>query len=282
MILQGKVAVATGAARGIGAAVAVEFARRGAKAVGLVNMMPDPREPEYEALKRSFEMTRAAVEKLGAKARVFVGDVTDEAFRVSVFDQLVEEFEEAPHILVPAAGITDDDLAVRVDKTTGKATLYRQDRFEKVLRVNLIAPTYWALEMIGRIAEARATKGLKKWTPQEGIKGVVVFIGSISSLGNMGQVSYAATKAALAAVATTLCMEDISKYGVRAAVVHPGFVRTAMVEKIPPDVLEKLLASTRLGRLIEPEEIAGIIANVAEDDVVSDNIWADAGYHPLA
>lgn len=282
MIIKGKVAVVTGAARGIGAAVAVEFARRGARAVGLVNVMPDRGHPEYEALHRSFELTRAAVEKQGAKARVFAGDATDETFRIAVFDQLIAEFKESPHILVPAAGITDDDLAVRLDKRTGKATLYQQDRFEKVLRVNLIAPTYWALEMVGRIAEARAAKGLKKWTPHEEIQGVVVFIGSISSLGNMGQVSYAATKAALAAVAATLCMEDIGQYGVRAAVVHPGFTRTLMVEKIPPHVLEKLLASTRLGRLIEPEEIANIVANVAEDDAISDNIWADAGYHPLA
>ena len=82
------------------------------------------------------------------------------------------------HILV---GITRDELAVRVDKTTGKARIYSEELFQQVINVNLLAPVYWALEMIGRIAEKRAAQGLKKWLPAEGMQGAIVFIGSISS-----------------------------------------------------------------------------------------------------
>ena len=93
-------------------------------------------------------------------------------------------------LCVPAAGITRDDLAVRIDKNTGKARIYPVEQFKLVVDVNLIAPIYWSLEMIGRIAEDRAARGLKKWTPAERMQGSVVFIGSISSQGNRGQISY--------------------------------------------------------------------------------------------
>ena len=82
---------------------------------------------------------------------------------------------------VPAAGITRDDLAVRIDRDSGKARVYPIERFRKVIDVNLIAPVYWALEMIGRIAENRAARGLKKWHPSEGMQGAIVCIGSVSS-----------------------------------------------------------------------------------------------------
>src|SRR5438874_11757325 len=89
------------------------------------------------------------------------GDATDEAFSASVFDSISTEFETVT-ICVPAAGITRDDLAVRIDKMTGKARIYPVERFKHVLDVNLVAPVYWALEMIGRIAENRAACGLDR------------------------------------------------------------------------------------------------------------------------
>ena len=107
------------------------------------------------------------------------GDTTDEAFRASVFDSISSEFDTVT-MCVPAAGITRDDLAVRIDKITGKARIYPVERFKQVIDVNLVAPVYWALEMIGRIAENRAARGLKRWQPSEGMQGAIVFIGSVS------------------------------------------------------------------------------------------------------
>ena len=75
--------------------------------------------------------------------------------------------------------------------------MYPRESFERVVNINLIAPVYWAMEMISRIAEDRALRGMKKWHPEEHVQGTVIFIGSVSSQGVKGQISYASTKAGL-------------------------------------------------------------------------------------
>jgi NAD(P)-dependent dehydrogenase (short-subunit alcohol dehydrogenase family) len=183
---------------------------------------------------------------------------------------------------VPAAGITRDELAVRVDKGTGKARIYPLEQFKLVVDVNLIAPVYWALEMLGRIAEDRAAKGLKKWLPEEGVQGSVVFIGSISSQGNRGQISYASTKAGLEGAAATI-MKEAMYYGVRCSVIHPGFTDTPMVRAMGDDYVAKnILPYTQLGRLIQPAEIADAICFMLANAAVSGQLWVDAGWHPPA
>ncbi|HVK53686.1 MAG TPA: SDR family oxidoreductase, partial [Burkholderiales bacterium] len=211
----------------------------------------------------------------------YQGNATDEGFRKSVFDSISGQFG-AVTICVPAAGITRDDLAIRLDKNTGKARIYPLEQFKLVLDVNLLAPIYWALEMIARIAEGRAERGLKRWLPTEGMQGAVVFIGSISSQGNKGQISYASTKAGLEGAAATIMKEAIF-YGVRCGVIHPGFTDTPMVRALGEDYINKhVLPFTQLGRLIRPEEIADAICFMLANSAVSGELWADAGWHPPA
>ena len=88
-----------------------------------------------------------------------MGDVSDDAFRRQVFDDIAARWG-MPRICVPAAGITRDSLAAKLDKTSGKVVLYPIDEFRRVVEINLVAPIYWALEMVGRIAEDRHTRGL--------------------------------------------------------------------------------------------------------------------------
>ena len=267
----GKVAVITGAASGIGRAVAVQMAKRDVRAMALVDM--------GEAIEDvAADVNRQAGRRV---ALPFRGDTTDEKFRRTVFDGISTEFGTVT-LCVPAAGITRDDLAVRMDKETGKARIYPVERFRQVVDVNLVAPVYWALEMIGRIAEERAARGLKKWQPAEGMQGAIVFIGSVSSQGNRGQISYASTKAGLEGAAATI-MKEAVYYGVRCGLIHPGFTDTPMVRAMGDDYISKhILPFTQLSRLIRPDEIADAICFMLANSAVSGELWADAGWHPPA
>ena len=110
--------------------------------------------------------------------------------------------------------------------------------------MNLVAPIYWALEMVGRIAEDRHARGLGHWDPKEHIQGTVVFIGSVSSQGNKGQIAYAATKAGLQGAAATLTKEAIF-HGVRCAVIHPGYTNTTMVRALKDEFIEQHIIPSR-------------------------------------
>jgi NAD(P)-dependent dehydrogenase (short-subunit alcohol dehydrogenase family) len=269
MEIDNRVALITGAASGIGREVTLQMAQRGAKAIGMVDIS--------DAVSAAADEVN---EKIGRKVAIpFKGDTSDSTFRASVFDQIEKQSGRAS-ICVPAAGITRDALALRMDKETGKMRIYPVETFRQVVEVNLIAPVYWALEMIARIAEDRVARGLKRWDPKENIQGTIVFIGSVSSQGNKGQISYASTKAGLEGAAATVMKEAIY-YGVRCGVIHPGFTDTPMVRALGEDYINKnVLPYTQLGRLIRPQEIADAICFMVTNSAVSGELWADAGWHP--
>jgi 3-oxoacyl-[acyl-carrier protein] reductase len=271
MKIQGKVAVVTGAASGIGRAVACELAQRGAAAIAVVDRTECVASMSSEL---NAECGRAV-------AVPFQGDVTDSAFRGHVFDSMARTHQPVS-IVVPAAGITRDALAVRVNKASGEASIYSEDLFRHVLEVNLVAPIYWVLELVARIAEERHRQGLGRWRPSEEDQGVGVLIGSVSSQGNKGQISYATTKAGLEGAAATLMMEAMF-HGVRCVVIHPGYTDTPMVRALGEEFIERnILPFTQLGRLVRPEEIADAIGFLIRNAAVSRELWADAGWHPPA
>ncbi|MGE0388197.1 MAG: SDR family NAD(P)-dependent oxidoreductase [Gammaproteobacteria bacterium] len=271
MEIKNKVVVVTGAASGIGQAVSIEMARRGAAAVAMVDMTPAIGDIAADINK-----------ELGHRvARPYQGNVTDDAFRTHVYDELCAQFSVV-NVCIPAAGITRDALAVKVNRATGRAEIYPNEMFRLVTEVDLIAPIYWALELVGRMANFRLDQGMKKWDPAEGVQGAIVFIGSVSSQGNKGQIAYAASKAGLEGAAATLRKEAIF-HGVRCAVIHPGFTDTPMVRALGKDYIDKhVLPSTQLGRLIRPTEIADAICFLVSNSAVSGELFADAGWHPSA
>ena len=272
MEIRGKVAVVTGAGSGIGQAAAMELANRGVKGIGLADLSPAVTE------------VAAKINHTAGKtiAHAFTGNTTDAAFRRHVYEEMRHR-SGVVQICVPAAGITRDALAVRVDKTTGKAVIYPEETFRQVLDVNLTAPVYWTLEMVAGIAEDRFGRGAGRWDPKvEKLQGTAIFIGSVSSQGNKGQVAYAATKRGLEGAASTM-MKEAMYHGVKFAVIHPGFTDTPMVRALGEEYIEKqILPSTQLRRLIRPDEIASAICFMIQNSAASGELWCDAGWHPSA
>lgn len=271
MNIKGSVAVITGAAGGIGRALALELAKRKAAGLALVDQSDTVN-----------QVATALNEFAGSTiAHGFSGDATNSEFRKHVFEEIAAR-QGRVNLCVPAAGITRDSLAVKTDKQTGEISIYPVETFRQVVEVNLVAPVYWALEMVAGIARTRAERGLKRWEPSEPLQGAVIFIGSVSSLGNKGQIAYAATKAGLEGAAATLMMEALF-HGIRCGVIHPGYTDTPMVRALGERLIEEqIIPRTQLRRLIQPEEIADAICFMISNAAVSGSLWADAGWHPSA
>lgn len=269
MDLSTKVAVVTGGARGIGKASCIALAREGVKAIAVVDVNEDVKQFAADA------NTRIGREVMFP----FVGDVTSPEFRRSVFEQCERSYGPIS-ICVPAAGITRDRLAVRLNRESGSTEIYSEADFRRVIEVDLIAPIYWALETIASVARDRMRRGVKRWDPSERIEGCIILIGSVSSTGNRGQISYATAKAGLEGAQATLATEAIF-HGVRCAIIHPGYTDTAMVRALGDDFIrENIIPQTQLRRLILPEEIAHAIVFMIRNAAVSGKLWADAGWHP--
>ena len=270
MQIKNSVAVVTGATGGIGLAIVRALVDKGAKAVALVDRSD-----------RCTTISEQINDALGTDVALpFQGDVTDQRFRETVFCEMADRYQ-CVQICIPAAGILRDAMAVKLNPDSGKAELYPEPLFRQVLDVNLTHPTYWAMQLIAGMAEHRARRGLGQWQSDEPIQGSIVLIGSVSSRGNRGQVSYAATKSGLNAVASTLNVEGLY-HGVQVKIIHPGLVDTAMVESIPDHYFEsRLKPLVGLGRLIQPQEIAQAVLTLIENPVISGPLWADASLRSL-
>lgn len=273
MELKGKVAVITGGASGIGSATCLELAQEEVKAIAVVDFSENVQEfceDGNSQLKRDVLIP-------------FRGDVVDSNFREHVFGEMEKRFGPVT-LCVPAAGITRDRLAVKVHQTNGSVlpNIYSETDFRRVIDVDLIAPIYWAMRCVGSVAVDRSRRKLKEWHPDEKMQGAMVLIGSVSSSGNRGQIAYATAKAGLEGAQATLATEAIY-YGVRCAIIHPGFTDTPMVRAMGEDLIRQhVLPNTQLRRLIRPVEIAEAIVFLLRNSAVSGSLWADAGWHPQA
>lgn len=267
MEIKGKIAVVTGAASGLGRAIASELIAAGVRAIAVV----DVDEHVHEVAGQLDDLHGTG------KTYSFSGDVCKRQFRQKVLGSMCFEDTE-PSILVPAAGITRDKLAVRFNAKEKRYETYPEADWDAVLEVNLTAPIYWAVEMVRIIARAQG-----RWdVNQEPTRGAVCFIGSVGCKGTKGQVAYSATKAALSGAAATL-RKEWSRFGVGVKVVHPGYCDTPMVQAMGAEAIrDHVLVNTQLGRLIQPEEIAKVVRFALESSCVTGDIWADAGYHGRA
>ena len=157
-------------------------------------------------------------------------------------------------VVVNNAGIIKDSLLVKVKdgSIVSKMTLAQ---WQAVIDVNLTG-----VFLCGREAAARMI--------ELGCQGCIINISSISRHGNMGQLNYSASKAGVEAMAVVWAKE-FARYGLRAASIAPGFVRTELVMSMKPKARERMTAGIPLGRLGDPDEIARTVQFILENDYVS-------------
>jgi 3-oxoacyl-[acyl-carrier protein] reductase len=239
--LKSKVAVITGAARGIGRAIALRFAEHGAH-VALVDLDP-----------KALEETSQECAAHGVTARAYTASVAKEEDITRVMDCVVRDFGSLD-ILVNNAGIIRDALLVKAKEGEILAKMSLA-QWQAVIDVNLTG-----VFLCAREAAERMIKG--------GKGGVIVNISSLSRHGNAGQTNYSAAKAGVIAMTVTWARE-LARFNIRAAAIAPGFIATDIVSSMRPEMLEKALNSVPLRRPGTPDEVAKAAQFIVENDFVT-------------
>mmetsp|Transcript_45266 Transcript_45266/g.175790 ORF Transcript_45266/g.175790 Transcript_45266/m.175790 type:complete len:274 (-) Transcript_45266:411-1232(-) len=223
---EGKVAIVTGASRGIGKAVAEALGAEGCSVVVNYARSAEAAEKVVETIKAS-----------GGQALAVKGDVSQSDDVDALFKATVDEFGTVD-ILVNNAGITRDTLVMRM----------KQTQWQEVIDLNLTG-VYLCLQAAVKIM-------MKKKT------GRIVNISSVvGKIGNPGQVNYASAKAGVIGM-TMATAKEVGSRGITVNAVAPGFIESDMTENLPLDDIKKAIPLTRLGT---PEEVAGLVKYLATD-----------------
>ncbi|MBD5772142.1 3-oxoacyl-ACP reductase FabG [Marinomonas colpomeniae] len=223
MSLEGKIALVTGATRGIGKAIATALIEQGATVIGTAT---------------SESGAQSISKYLGDSGKGWVLDVSSSESVDSVVKEITAEFG-APTILINNAGITRDNLMMRM----------KEDEWEQVINTNLTS--------VFRVTKA-CLRGMTKAK-----FGRIISISSVvGSMGNGGQTNYSAAKAGLEGFSRSLAAE-IGSRGITVNCVAPGFIETDMTKELPEEHKAKLVEKVPSARLGQPEEIAAAVAFLA-------------------
>lgn len=229
MNLTGKVALVTGASRGIGHAVALEMAKAGADVV--VN---------YSGSEEAAQHTVEQIEALGRKAIKVKANVGSAEEVQAMVDEAHATFGRID-ILVNNAGITRDGLLMRM----------KDSDWDDVLNINL--------KGVYLVTKAVSKHMMKQRS------GRIINMTSVSGVtGNAGQANYSAAKAGVIGFTKT-CAKELASRGITVNAVAPGFIQTDMTDVLPEKVKEGVASAVPLGRMGQPEEIAGVVTFLATD-----------------
>ena len=224
----GKIALVTGASRGIGKAIALELAKQGYKVIGTATT-------DIGATKISTYLESASFKGKGLKANV----ACDESVK-ALYESIIASYGP-PGVLVNNAGITRDSLLMRM----------KPEEWSEVIQTNLSS-----IFRVSRACIKAMTKA--RW-------GRIINISSVvGSSGNGGQTNYSASKAGIEGFTRSLAKE-IGSRGITVNAVAPGFIETDMTRELPKQQAEALLAQIPLARLGQPEEIANMVGFLASD-----------------
>lgn len=229
MLLENKIAVVTGAGRGIGRGIALALAREGAMVV--VN---------YNGSKERAEEVVRTIEEAGGKAAAIQCNISDFEAAKEFFANVVKQYGKID-ILVNNAGITKDNLMMKMS----------EEEFQSVIQTNL-AGTFHGVKFV--------TRPMMKQR-----QGRIINIASVSGvIGNMGQANYSASKAGVIGL-TKAAAKELASRNITVNAVAPGFVATEMTDVLSDSVKEAAVATIPLGRFGEVEDIAETVVFLASD-----------------
>jgi 3-oxoacyl-[acyl-carrier protein] reductase len=244
-LLERKVAIVTGASRGIGEAIAIDLAAKGARVV--VN---------YHASEKAAEGVVAEIKKAGGEAIAIQADVSQFQEAQSLIKESLDSYGQID-ILVNNAGTTRDTLLL----------LMKEDDWDVVMDTNL--------KSLFNCCKAAARPMIRR---REG--GRIINISSVSGLvGQGGQTNYAASKAGIVGFTKSLAKE-LGSRDITVNAVAPGFIPTALTEGLPEDLLQGAIQLTPLGRLGKASEIAHLVTFLASDNaafITGEVIRVDGG-----
>ncbi len=232
MDIAGKNVVITGGARGLGREYALQLRALGAKPF-VLNL----RQESLEAFKRETDIPGKVV------------DVGNEKEVEAFLENYTEEYGP-PHVLINNAGITADGLFIK--KKGDEITKFSYAKWEKVVNVNLTG-TF----LVSREAAYHMVK--------HGVKGLIINVSSVNRCGNIGQINYSASKAAVDAMTVTMAKE-LCQYGIRVAAVAPGYINTEMCATIRQNVLDRIISGIPMGRLGKRDEISDAVEFIIRND----------------
>ena len=228
-LLEGKTALITGAARGIGKALALRFAQNGAN-IAFTDLVID----------ENAEQTKREIEELGVKCAAYASNAADFAQTAEVVDKIKVDFGHID-ILVNNAGITKDGLMRRMT----------EGQWDAVINVNLKSAFNFIHAVLPLMMRQR--------------KGSIINMASVVGVhGNAGQANYAASKAGLIALAKSIAQE-VGSRGIRANAIAPGFIETAMTAALPEDIRKDWIQKIPLRRGGTTEDIANVALFLASD-----------------
>jgi 3-oxoacyl-[acyl-carrier protein] reductase len=229
LTLENRVALVTGGSRGIGRAIALELARRGAAVVVNYNKSPE-----------AAEKVVAEITAGGGKAAAFQADVSNFAAAQALVKFTIDTFVDL-HILVNNAGITKDTLIMMMSEEDWDAVL--DTNLKSTFNCSKAAVKHMMRKRYGRIINIASVAG---------------------QMGNPGQTNYSASKAGQIGFTKALARE-IAARNVTVNAIAPGFVDTEILEAMPPETLEAALKLVPLARKGKPEEIAYAVCFLASD-----------------
>ncbi|MBQ0067033.1 MAG: 3-oxoacyl-[acyl-carrier-protein] reductase [Phascolarctobacterium sp.] len=246
MRLKDRVALITGASRGIGAAIALKLAGEGADiAINYAN----------SACRQEAETVKKQIEAFGRKACIFEANVADFNQAAAMTDAVIGEFGKID-ILVNNAGINRDNLLVRM----------KEEDWDAVLGVNLKGVF-------------NVTKAVVKYMMKQRYGRIISISSVVGVAGNAGQVNYAAAKAGILGLTKSVAKE-VAGRNITANAIAPGFIRTAMTANLPEKTVAETLKFIPLGRMGEAEDIAkGVLFFASEeaDYVTGQTLHIDGG-----